>query len=96
MGKHLCFYYNCLSLGRLPAPGLDNCPEIDEELYTLFTPSVQDRNSLIKEGLPIGYWDCGIHFSDLDNIDKMLSVSHTFSSLRQTIVLFMAAMNGEL
>lgn len=59
---------------------------IDEDLLDLFEPTEQDDKWLEWEGHSRAYWGSGS--ADMG--------WYQFTPLRQTIVLFMAAMNGEL
>ena len=94
MGKHLDFYYACSVTGKIPKDGLCNCAHsgyIDKNLLDLFEPIQRDSNLLDKRGQTTIYWGSGL-LQDSVLSDKYFG----FTSLRQTIVLFMAAMNNEL
>ena len=87
-GKYLKFYYESLEAGRMPSGGL--CGEFSgDELFNLMKPDY-----------PIGFWGYDsegfwtIHFPN-HNSDSSI-IEKSFSPLRQTIVLFCAAMNNEL
>jgi hypothetical protein len=96
MGKHLDFYKKCVKDGnRMPYHyghyngGLCgiayNSDLIDKELLELFRPIGADV--LKYETAQSGFWGYGkIGFN----------YATEFTALRQTIVLFMAAMNNEL
>lgn len=78
--------------GRMPASGLCSASllgYIDENLLDLMEPTLADNEQLEAEGLETIYWASGLKESD-PNVD------YAFTQLRQTIVLFMAAMNNEL
>jgi hypothetical protein len=90
MGKHIDFYNKCMVDGRMPAyydtpsqGGLCSMSEkgiIDKRLLNLFDDNFS----------PFQYWGDGRE-------DTLLADgAYLFTSLRQTIVLFMAAMNNEL
>jgi len=91
-GKYLKFYKECMETGKLPIHedgdygGLCFCLDKDEN-FTLLKP--------INDG---GYWaydGSNIYEEDLDRKTAPI-VKQKFTTLRQTIVLFMAAMNNEL
>jgi len=87
--KHLCFYLDHIKSGVIPSWGLCSCSlygYLDDRLLDLFTPSSDDLGQLIKEGSATCYWGSGT------NTDMLCK----FTTLRQTIVLFMAAINNEL
>lgn len=98
MGKHLDFYYECMATGRLKeAYGSGLCGNalyfyIDKKLLDLFTPTAEDEKTLDDEGCSIGWWGYEVPLFK-SSVDERL---HSFTPLRQTIVLFMAAINGEL
>lgn len=60
--------------------------QISKELLTLFIPTEEDKKELREEGYSAVYWGGGDDGS----------LPYIFTTLRQTIVLFMAAINGEL
>ena len=88
--KYLEFYERTIKTGKLPKNGLCFC-FIDDDYLKLFSPG--------KMG---GYWGYYMEFYDhvvlTQDVDKELSdrLCNEFNPLRQTIVLFMAAMNNEL
>ena len=85
--KYLSFYKKCIKTGRMPHLGL--CSNfLGDERLDLFEPTTKDLKSLRKEGLSILYWGAGL--------PPYPGSGTSFTPLRQTIVLFMAAMNGEL
>lgn len=91
MGKYLDFYKRCLKVGRMPNRGLCNCRAINKSDLKLFIPSYEDiPNIIVCEG----YWafDGEAFFGAFSFSERCFA----FSELRQTIVLFMAAMNDEL
>ena len=59
---------------------------IDENLLELFTPTSEDLEWLEWEGNNLGYWGS----------EHPGSAAGILTPLRETIVMFMAAMNGEL
>lgn len=108
--KHLAFYKRCMKLGKFPKvngyqyEGLCDCAGtmqylvtdglIDKELLVLFEPTLEDKHTLLKESVHGGYWGYEFPFvGDRSNVKKM---RQDFTPLRQTIVLFMAAINNEL
>lgn len=100
--KYLDFYESCMKTGQLPGCGLcetftdyieDEEGWIDDEpdeIFELFTPTIDDIDRLYDEGLCYLYWASGLS----ERYTKKRY--HEFTPLRQTIVLFMAAINGEL
>lgn len=97
--KYLEFYKK--HYGKdMPKAGLCNClgrlrkyggPRIENKKLMLFRPDWQEKIIMNNEGKDIIFWACGLD-SGLD----VYTLAHTFTPLRQTIVLFMAAMEGEL
>jgi hypothetical protein len=95
---HLDFYNKCVQEEGLPNKekgfyakywGLCECAEkryIDKELLERFKPRKKDLRKLEEEGSNPIFWASGSSSAELGE----------FTSLRQTIVLFMAAVNGEL
>lgn len=94
MGKHLDFYKECMKTGKLPEADACNsnpwgglCQASDKkiiskELLNLFEPL----------DCTFGWWGVGdkqIKYTLLERLEA-------FTPLRQTIVLFMAAINNEL
>lgn len=89
---HLDFYKKCMLSGSLPCAGLcNNISWLDFITLELFEPTENDRRVLIKENLRVTYWASGAKATDVS--DLCLT---GFTPLRQTIVLFMAAINNEL
>jgi hypothetical protein len=101
MGKHLNFFYKCIQTGRLPennikdkdiaATGLCGAAEagfISEKHLGVFNPTPEESKELRIENVSEGWWGSGLH---TDHEDKKMG----FTPLRQTIVLFMAALNKE-
>lgn len=88
-GKYLKFYYKCMESGLLPnRNGLCYEPILNQHLG-FFKPDYEEVDCLREEGYGVSYWGFGPK-------DSYLDIVHSFSPLRQTIVLFMAAMNNEL
>jgi hypothetical protein len=95
IGNHLQFYMDCMKHGVMPKSGIcintvDCGGPLSQELLYLFTPTDDDRIRLAKKGYNTSYWAAGIITMDQDKIYD------EFTPLRQTIILFMAAINGEL
>jgi len=88
IGKYLKFHFDCLESGVLPSDGL--CNSLLGNSIQLFEPTDLDFKRLFKEGLPVAYWGCGCRYGSL------YERAYKYTPLRQTIVLFLAAMNGEL
>lgn len=79
-GKHLQFYMDCMVAKEMPRAGLCSCSWNDFIDEDLLSIFKPDGISEFK------YWASGVKW------DKV----YIFTPLRQTIVLFMAAMAGEL
>lgn len=91
IGKHLQFYMDCIKDKALPGLSLCFCTEdenlpLDNSLLELFTPTRENEKELFKNGFSMGYWASG----------STSNQYYKFTELRQTIVLFMACLNGEL
>jgi hypothetical protein len=67
---------------------------IDNELLKLFEPNKEECEQLVEENTSSSWWGYGIHYHD--PAYSTTQRHHGFTPLRQTIVLFMAAMNNEL
>jgi hypothetical protein len=89
MGKYLDFYNKCMATGRIPACGL--CNSLDRWDVSVFAPhdDIEDSNYCWGyDGEPtLPRLSMGVELPGLNN---------SFTPLRQTIVLFLAAMNDEL
>ena len=59
---------------------------LDENIFSLVKPTVYDLHMLEKEGKNATWWGS----------DKGAADYYSFTTLRQTIVLLMAAINNEL
>lgn len=85
----LDFYNECVQAGKMPTNGL--CAAFRHD-YTvdLFEPTAADRNyyNIVSD-----YWGLDIAGRYITLDEKH---SNLFTPLRQTIVLFCAAMNNEL
>lgn len=97
-GKHLAFYEECMETGNLKygnsriGSGLCQSARdgyIDSALLSRFVPTEEDEDFLDAEHLSTGWWGSGLDWQDSKKYTS-------FTPLRQTIVLFMAAINGEL
>jgi len=79
-GKHIRFYIDCLDKKRMPESGLCAC----------------SWYGLIDEDLLIDFKpELASHFSYWAS-GRNIACYYKFTKLRQTIVLFMAAINNEL
>lgn len=76
---------NCNGLCKEISPYLDN-------YFVLFIPNVGDMADLTLEKKSTGYW--ASYMESATNLHNRRDA--LFTPLRQNIVLFMAAMNGEL
>lgn len=88
-GKYLQFYARCIKIGSLPDFGL--CCSLKSELLYLFIPTEEDEDILRSEGTSVLFWGSGMSSSSSD-----YKRWHSFTPLRQTVVLFMACLNNEL
>jgi hypothetical protein len=97
MKKHLEFYMRSMEIGEVPNDrhwhtGLCGAADryyISKSILNMFCPTSSDIIELHRECLSTGWWGSGL--SDLDPNKRF-----AFTPLRQTIVLFMAAINNEL
>jgi len=87
--KHLAFYKKYAATGTIPENGLCQCSGIDLELLKLFRPTKDVEKKLFISDQAYGYWGSGLSIYDNNKY-------RSFTPLRQTIILFMAAMNKEL
>lgn len=88
--KYLEFYEQCMNnSGMMSAPGLCDALGAFNPVLQLFEPTDENRTELQRKDLSTWYWGSGMRY---DNPNR----AGTFTPLRQTIVLFMAAMEGEL
>ena len=92
--QHIKFYKQCMETGILPEDqwGLCNCAYedlINPDLLDNLSPTIEDCQQLINENLSTTYWGSGLSVGDNKRYSR-------FTPLRQTIVLFMAALNKEL
>lgn len=101
--KHLLFYMQCMQTGYLPNKSME-CQtglcgaaqsfQIDKDLLDLFEPTQQDFKQLIGENESNGWWGYEVPCSEESY--NATDEKFAFTTLRQTIVLFMAAINDEL
>jgi len=85
---YLDFYYKCMKTGRLPNDGLCNYFGFfigDNMTFDLMRPHVSELENTGE----MGYWG-------MDGFKEEERNGYDFTPLRQNVVLFMAAMNGEL
>lgn len=88
--KLIELYKKWMKSGELPDSGLCNSIQIKyEKLFLLFIPSRNECLALSKEGFDITYWASGL---PADHKDEQIA----FTPLRQTIVLLICAMAGEI
>lgn len=109
--QHLQFYYDCMKTKKLPKitikfdeddtdylAGLCECAEngyISKKLFYLITPDWYDEVELIKRRYNILYCGSGFERTLYYDRKQLIELKHSFTPLRQTIVLFMAALNDE-
>lgn len=99
--KHLQFYMDCMKTKELLRAGLCECSkngDISIRLLELFRPTNENLVTLFKEGyIPEPhshtYWSSEVKVNKYYNVFER---EYKFNPLRQTIVLFMAAIAGEL
>jgi hypothetical protein len=89
--KYLPLYYEWMKTGTMPSAGLceifyDFAEDYEDCFFSLMKPTQSDYDQLFDENLPRIYWGLG----------EPIGSTKAFTPLRQNIVLFMAAMNGEL
>lgn len=82
--KYYDFYVKCMDSGEMPKYGLCGNFPFDEKLE-LFEPT--RKNCLEYHVQPWYYWG---------SVEPGAYAAREFNETRQTIVLFLAAMNGEL
>lgn len=87
--KYLPLYYKWMDAKRMPEAGMCNCMDNKDQMFILFKPTSKERDRLDKSGFCPVFWASGL----LANSDGEFT---SFTPLRQTIVLFLAAMNNEL
>ena len=94
-GKHLKFYKDYIETGKMPVEGLCKAAVYDlidgEILIKYFRPSSEELHEMNKRGEEAAYWASNTKKNVKDN-EKIFK----FNTLRQNIVLFMAAINKEL
>ncbi len=85
--RYLDFYNKYMKTGKLPSWGLCNCFIHDIEIFTPGGTIDQDNS-----------WYWGYDGEDRIGINASSYITYriAFTPLRQNIVLFLAAMNGEL
>ena len=88
--KYLPLYFKWMRSGRLNDEGLC-CNELGDNLK-LFEPTEVDTARLIRAGHCHIFWGSGGGCND----PYIHGEEYDFTTLRQTIVLFLAAMNDEL
>lgn len=88
--KYLPLYYEWMRTGNLPQNGLCNCfgTSLDETMW-LPNDGFEDFNLMFPKKRDDPYWAVGECRNDANR-------HREFTPLRQTFVLFMAAINDEL
>lgn len=83
--KYLALYEEWMKTKVLPGGGL--CVVMGrDDLFKLFLPTDEERYELSKEATPVCWWG-------RESFNEFI---YEFGPRRQTIVLFMAAINNEL
>lgn len=95
--KYLALYEKWLKAGMIDPihPGNYNgmCGLFDgDDLFSLFRPTDKDLSELLHEGKCTAWWGSDMSSQEAASFEGWSS----FTPLRQTIVLFLAAMNSEL
>jgi hypothetical protein len=91
--KLIELYKEWMEKGEIPGNGI--CWSIPEEYLKdirLFQPTCEEELQLFQKGLSSVYWGSGVHISKT----TLYNLKHKFTSLRQTIVLLICAMNDEI
>lgn len=90
--RYLDFYNEFIKTGKMSNDGL--CNVFGEKALNLFVPEYDTYFNYAKYGdtLATSYWGYGYDFYEVADDN----VRYSFTPLRQTIVLLMAAMNDEL
>lgn len=89
--EYLAFHFASLEKGKMVAgPNCETSGLCDifgsKRLFNLMRPSEEDKQQLCYEGKDYYFWASGSNYG----------CAYKYTTLRQTIVLLMAAMNGEL
>ncbi len=87
---YLDLYIECMETGKLLGPSSGLCGSIPnkQEFLNLFEPNWEE---IAKYNLYFGHWAVSAN-EDLSPTDRY----YKFTTFRQTLVLFMAAINDEL
>lgn len=87
--KYLPFYMECSKKRRMPVAGLCHLFEIKPRSYPefrLISPNGKERDDIAADGKNRTWWGSDSYYAEVEK----------FTTLRQTIVLLMAALNNEL
>lgn len=83
-------YKQMMETGRMPTPGLcEFLPKIYSESLQLLRPQWEEIIRLERDGQSGLFWASGIPNRDTET-------TYSFTPLRQTIVLLICAMHGEI
>lgn len=98
---HLDFYKSCMITGQLPVGGLCHVAaqrtHIDYKLfYDRMTPTYDNMRKLREENYSTVFWAYGKKKKEKLTTHELMQEAYSFTPLRQTIVLLMAAIKGEL
>jgi len=89
--KYIEYYQSCMETGKLlNSNGL--CYDIGSEALEVFEPTVEDCKLYEINA----YWGSGYNLYDWKDPELRLKTISDFTPLRQTIILFLAAINEEL
>lgn len=89
--KLLDIYKTCLKNGRLPTQGLCSTlrlNDINMANFHLFCPTSSELKELYKQGLSDGFWGSELLRAKSGVCERAIE----FSTLRQTIICFLIAM----
>jgi hypothetical protein len=90
--KLIDLYYQWMEKGRIPRDGLCNSiPSKYDLILDLFKPDELERLDMRLNGLSDAFWASG-----LSDRESYYLLSTPFTPLRQTIVLFICAIHGEI
>jgi hypothetical protein len=88
--KYLELYKDWRIGGKIPKEGL--CASLNfPKRLEMFEPTREDAEKLQKKNMSTAYWGSGMTIYSNDKLRY-----YSFTPLRQTILLFLAAINNEL
>lgn len=100
--KYLELFTDITHMGELPSHGLC-CISIpggglltSDRIFDRFKPTYDDIQLLISKGMETGYWASESKYKERWTAKHRHKTMYKFTGLRQTILLFCAAINKEL